>query len=453
MIWLLAAALAGGWRQDGDGVLSVEPPTSWRTAWSADAGPGGHASPVRVGELLVVTVEPHTLLAVDATTGVERWRRAHPVVDALPPALASSVKEQLAAVPALEAALEEARKRESSLLRDARRADAEVSTADLEGAAAAVETARASLDALAPYREVHQDDIGFAAPTPAVDGDTIYVLFGNGVLAAHGLDGALRWQVWLGRTPADKWGYTGGDAASPQLHGGTLIVPWGTLRGIDPGTGAARWMGPAYPHYGTPALTTVDALPLVLTPAGEVVSATDGRVLATGLPRLFYLSPTAVGAGVWTIGGDGDANSTEPNRATHWTLSRSGDRVTATQAWTTELETRDRFYAAPVVHDGKLYAITRRLDLHVLDAAAGGVVHRGVLTGVHGEAMANLALADGRLFVSTDVGELAEIDTATFALARVHPFERSLATPWLDDGRVYQRGRTHIRCSVTATDN
>lgn len=445
LIWLLL--LGAGWRVDGSGHADAIPPQDWTPAWTTTLPGGSHASPVPGGDLLFVTVEPTTLVALDASTGEVRWRYDHPAVDALPDALAAEVRPRLAALPALEAELPEVRSTYVRTLRDARRADSTVTAAEVEAASTALDALESRIDALAPYRTVKQDDIGFAAATPASDAGAVYALFGNGVLVAHAHDGTLRWQQWLGRTSAVKWGFTGGDAASPQLHDGVLVVPWAQLRGIDPTTGATKWVGPDYPHYGTPTLARVGGLAVAITPAGQIVDVQTGEVVGDGLPELFYLSPAAEGSTLWTVGGDGDANATTPNLATRWSLTRTDGRVTATQAWRVELETRDRFYATPVHEEGRLYAITRRGDLHVLDASSGALLHRGLVEGLPGEVLGNLTVADGRLFVPSDRGGVGVVSLVPpFARLGIHEVGPTMSTPAMAAARVWLRSRDHVRC-------
>ncbi len=83
---------------------------------------------------------------------------------------------------------------------------------------------------------------GYASSTPAVDGDTIYVVFGRSGLIAFDKDGKQKWQTDLGQQsdPA-RWG----DGSSPIVLDDVLVVDAGILGnqfvGVDKRTGSIRW--------------------------------------------------------------------------------------------------------------------------------------------------------------------------------------------------------------------
>lgn len=81
-----------GWRRNGHGVWpEATPPTAWdvkqgiNVRWQAGVLPMSIASPVVVGDLVLVAYSPHFLVAFDKMTGVLRWRGSLDVLELLAP--------------------------------------------------------------------------------------------------------------------------------------------------------------------------------------------------------------------------------------------------------------------------------------------------------------------------------------------------------------------------------
>lgn len=128
---------------------------------------------------------------------------------------------------------------------------------------------------------------GYGAPTPATDGERVYVLFGSTVLAALDLDGNLVWRKELPR-PYD---FDVAIAASPVLYRDTLLLQCdqtkksSRLLAYDKKTGAVRW-DVKRPDVGfshsTPVLAPVRGAPQLLVAASNAlqgIDPADGRVL------------------------------------------------------------------------------------------------------------------------------------------------------------------------------
>lgn len=133
-----------GWRGDGSGQFpSAEPCTRWSATenvlWKAEVG-AGSSQPVVVGPRVFVTAEPDLLICLDADTGTEVWRKAHPV-------------------------------------------------ADFTAASKSRPSSRSN-------------DHGEANPVPVSDGKWVWVYYGTGVTACYDVDGHARWARWCdyGRT-------------------------------------------------------------------------------------------------------------------------------------------------------------------------------------------------------------------------------------------------------------
>lgn len=128
-----------------------------------------------------------------------------------------------------------------------------------------------------------------AAPTPATDGERVYVLFHHTGLSAYDLDGRLRWRHSLGAPFAVHHGLS----TSPVLAGGKVLVQIDEDRAarivaLDAETGARVWevARPGITHgYATPTVYagTGDDPRLIVSSAFELAAYS----LADGTRRWF----------------------------------------------------------------------------------------------------------------------------------------------------------------------
>jgi outer membrane protein assembly factor BamB len=223
-----------GWRGDGSGRFpDAAPPTEWAPArnvrWCATVGKG-YASPIVVGDRVVVASEPGVLLGLDRADGKEKWRIA-------------------------------------------------VGPGDLADPAAR-----------AIAQEYQAKDTGLAAATPVSDGTTIYAVFANGILRAVDLEGRPRWTAFIDARQNTAYGRS----ASPILVGGRLIVHMTHLYAFDAASGKLLWVNQeSRCAYGTPARLRQGGVDLLCTPAGDVVRADDGKNLNVQIGACSNSSPLA----------------------------------------------------------------------------------------------------------------------------------------------------------------
>jgi hypothetical protein len=354
------------------------------------------------------------------------------VLDALDPGIAAAISDLVRGADGMETELASARQDYSRALRDARAGTPSATPEALAALSARIDSLTASLAAVAPYRTPGtHDEIGYASPTPVTDGSGVWTLYATGVVARFDLAGQRTWARWLGPPEPVKRGYTGADAASPVLVGGTLIVPYRQLIGMNAQTGDVRWKGPAWPHYGTPAPATVGSRRVVLSPDGLVIDASTGRTLAEGLGNIYYAAPHVEGDRVWYCGYNAVYNSNDPNLAIAWRLTETASGVAAEQLWKVEVPTRDRLYASPVVYGGNLFMVTRQKTLVVLDANTGALLHKAPLSERYGEVWASLVVAGDRVYATTTNGTIFEIrSTAPFDVVAEHAVPGNQTTPW-----------------------
>ncbi|MCB9681040.1 MAG: PQQ-binding-like beta-propeller repeat protein [Alphaproteobacteria bacterium] len=448
LAWVAVASVAqarDGWRGDGSGIFAdAVPPSVWKApVWRAPLSTPANASPVLLDDLVIVTEEPATLVAIDAATGKERWRRVHDIASTLPADEAVTVRARLAKVPQLQVELEAARKSYAELRR--RQRAGSVDPAALEGASARLATVQDELNALARYRSPETNDVvGWASPTPVADDHVVYEVFGNGVVVADRADGTVAWSRWLGPVVLDHRGHHGQDTASPLLVDGYLIVAHGHLEALDPATGRPVWTGPVYRDFGTPAVVRVDGHPYLACPDGTLVDARTGRQVASGLGDVYYASPVAVGDVVYYTGSTAGHDGGGPCTATAVRLVDTDTGVAVERLWTTTFGEGDQVFSAPVVVDGRLYVATKARYLHTFDAATGALVATTRFDGT-GECWAPLVVADHRLWSASIAGRVhvVALDPTRPGVPPI-PVDPARTTPRLEGSAVYWRSETAL---------
>lgn len=385
---LFAASLAHagptqGFRNDGTGVWSSPTaPQAWSPTegllWSTKLAAWSNASPIFVGDQVCACEEPTTLVCVRRDTGAVTWRAAHPVVDAVPPEQRAGVQAANARRDALEAELTTSRRQYSQLLRVSRAGGDASATDTLVAMAARIDTIKAELNTLPEYRTPpNQNMIGWSSPTPATDGARVFGLWSNGVVAGHSAKGDLLWSRWLGPMASYMVGWDEGHAASPLVVDGVLIVPFRTLQGLDPATGRTLWEAGDWPHYGGPVPMTIDGTAVLLTPDGRAVRVRDGRVVATGLADVWYISAVTEGRRAFFLEARSGLEITQRKGMAlkAWQLGPlTGDTLTTTPLWTIHLPAAVPAYAAPVAHGDHLYVATHDGTVFTLEAATGALL-------------------------------------------------------------------------------
>jgi outer membrane protein assembly factor BamB len=364
-----------GWRGEGTGRFpGATPPTEWSPAknvrWSAVVG-RSYSSPVLAGTLVVVASEPDLLLALDTADGRERWR---------------------------------VRTRAADL------ADAK------------------DRDAAAAYA---RKDTGLTAATPVTDGTRLYAVFANGIVRAVDLAGRPQWTVSIDAEETTKYGRS----ASPVIVGGRLIVHLTHLCALDPETGRTVWVNrSARSNYGTPAGLRVGDADLIVTPAGDVVDAADGRSLNDAIGASASPSPVVQGGRVYF--GDQDVKAV-----------RLGPSFKDEVLWTAGIP--HEVYGSPLLHGGLLFTASVRGDLYVFDAEGKGPAEPAVEArelfspdGVSGPVVYSSFTLGGRyLYLASLHGEVAVLEATREArpVARNRLKDGSGASPVFSGSSLYLR--------------
>ena len=357
--------------------------------WKSPLPHRGNASPILAQGRLYVCVEPDELICVAADTGRILWRLSTTYLD-LP------TGRQLE--PATRARLEQARAAQLKRFKP--------DGLDLGHHPDMIGDAK---EAPETYRrpEVHVD-AGYATPTPVSDGHSVFVLFATGLVTSFDAGGKRRWTV-LPEKSVIRWG----QAASPIIAGGRLIVHAEHCWALDPATGAVVWSTPTRRRWATPVALRAGTLELIVLGGGEVLRASDGKVVADLFPHQdrcdCYVnywgmsSPIASGASVYFVDATPNTEETPPTVQRFDLKPASEGRIEFVRRWRADVPS-GKYFASPVLHDGRLYLVASTLR-HQGEKGYDAVLNRrvdGTLLALNSET--------GELIFAHEIGK----DTGTY---------------------------------------
>lgn len=287
-------------------------------------------------------------------------------------------------------------------------------------------------------------DHGYAAPTPATDGEHLYVFFGKTGVLKFTLDGEKLWQADVG-SKTNGWGC----GTSPVLFENLVIVnasvESGSLVALDKADGHEVWRaGNIRSAWNTPHL--------VKLPDGkqELAISVKGSILgfdpATG-EELWrcdgiedYVCPSVVSHDgvVYAIGG----------RQSQAIAVKAGGRgnVTAThRLWTASAGAN---VSSPVVHDGHLYWVSERKGAaYCLRLSDGEVIYS---ERVDVNPYASTLFADGKLYVVSRRGDAivlaAKPEFELLAHNKLSDRSTFNASPIVSGGKLFLRSDHFLYC-------
>lgn len=287
-------------------------------------------------------------------------------------------------------------------------------------------------------------DHGYAGPTPATDGKHLYVFFGKTGVLKFDLEGKQLWQTDVG-SKLHSWGC----GTSPVLYKDVVIVnasvESGSLVALDKGSGKEVWRKSGMKmSWNTPHLVTVPggAQELVVSVKDSILAFDPGTgaSLWTCEGIHDYVCPSIVSdqGVVYAIGG----------RKSQTVAVRAGGRGDVTSShrlWVADVGAN---VSSPVVHDGHLYWVSdRNQTAYCLRLSDGGVVYSQKFPA---QPYASVVLGDGKLYVVTRWG-------GTFVLAATPAYEQLAhnklddkstfnASPAVADGRLFLRSDLRLYC-------
>jgi outer membrane protein assembly factor BamB len=401
--------------------------------WSISLPRFSNATPLVLKDRLFVCAEPATLICVALDDGRILWEGNNTYTNILSPELVEkAVRDQ--------AATEEIKNKVAPLANEIRQLDAQIKkepeNAEIKTRLAAVKKERQELEGrlkdFSTFADPSTHEVtGYSSPTPTTDGSRIYVLFGTGVAACYEPGGKRVWARFIEK-PKAGWGHS----ASPLLAGNQMLCHVEKMTALDMATGEVRWQTAARPGWGSPVAANISGTDVVITPGGDVIRASDGKILAAKVAGLEYCAPLVDGPMVYFVQNGGKAIRLS---------ATDGETVKAEVVWTTEPK-KERYYASPVLHDGLLYAVTQQGDFSVIDAANGQVVCEKKLN-LGGTFYPSITMAGDRLYVSGDSGNTVVLQPGReykeLARNSLEPFR---SNPVFVGGRIYVRTLKGLFC-------
>ncbi len=438
-----ASAMGGtlrGWRSDWSGRYPEAKPT---LTWSQQKGvlwkvavPWGNATPVVVGDKVFFSSEQMTLVCASLKDGSIAWKKSVSLTDAFSPEERAKAGENSRKAAEINKEMAPIKKQMREVGRKLRR---DRQNKELRAKMGELRKKEAALgQKLRPFQKFSMPPThgtnGYASPTAVSDGKHVYVLYGPGLAACYDLDGNRKWLKMVER-PQHNWGH----CASPVLVDGILVVHVVNVFGLDAATGKQRWKAPSKAHWGSPIPARIGGVGTVVTTNGEIVRASDGKVLAKGLYTLTYNSPVLH---------EGVAYAIDNGNAVALRLPKAaGESLKPQMLWKVKVK-RDRYYGSPLVHDGIVYAITRANTLTALDIKDGKKLYEQRLKELGGGTVyPSMVLAGKHLFVSIDNGTTLVVEPGKqFKLAGKNKLEGFRATPVFAGDRMLVRTLTGLFC-------
>ncbi len=312
----------------------------------------------------------------------------------------------------------------------------------------------------------HRNGSGSNA-SPVTDGDSIFVFYKSGTLAAVNSDGSVRWQTNLvERFGPDTLYWDHG--TSPVLIDRYVIMTrmhqgdsW--LAAFDKQTGDMVWK--VARNYQTPQEGDHGyATPLVIQHAGRQA------ILIWGAQHLTIHDP-ANGAVLWSCGNfnrDGESlwpsistpvivgdmaviafgrNDRGKPRLHGIRLGGTGDVTATNHVW--KRDDVGTFVPSPSVWKGKVYLVRDRGEVECLDPATGKTIWNGAFPENRSNYYASPLIAGGNLYAPREDGVVfvASIGDDKFQQLSENPMEESvIASPVPAENRIFIRGEKHLFC-------
>ena len=249
----------------------------------------------------------------------------------------------------------------------------------------------------------------YASPTPILEGDRVYVHFGDLGTACLTTDGKIVWQ-----NEELKYRHGHGPAGSPVLYGDLLIVSCdGTdvqfVAALDKQSGKVRWKSD---RKGRMAYST----PLVITVGGK------DQLVSTGGDQAIAYEPET-GREIWRVRYDGYSEVPRPafgqglvflgtGYDTPWLYAVRPDGhgdVTETHVeW--KLQNGAPLNPSPLVVDEELYLVSDQGIANCLDAETGKKHWQKRLAGNYS---ASPLFADGKIYFTNESGLTTVIEAKT----------------------------------------
>jgi outer membrane protein assembly factor BamB len=301
----------------------------------------------------------------------------------------------------------------------------------------------------------------YASASPATDGRIVVAWFGSQGIFAYDVDGGLRWSVDLGRVDMGAYdlpSYEWGPASSPIIWNDLVIVQCDTqadsfLIALNVETGQTVWKTDRreLPSWGTPTIVTTAAGPELVTNASNFVRGYDPKT-GKELWKLGGSSKITAPTPIFTNGLHIVASGRAPERpvfavkaGARGDLTLAKDATTSAQiAWSKT--GRGSYMPTPLAHAGIVYMLANNGVLDAYDVETGKELYRQRLPLVGSGFSASPVMADGKLYLSNEDGEMLVVEAgATFKHITTNSMgETLMATPAISDGVMFVRGASTL---------
>ncbi len=255
--------------------------------------------------------------------------------------------------------------------------------------------------------EGHHQTATYASSSAVTDGENIYAFFGSRGMHCLDRDGNIKWKKHFG-TMSIKMSF--GEAASPVLHGQTLILPWdhegeSFIVALDKSTGEELWREDRdeATSWATPLVVEHEGRAQVVTSAtrrARSYDLADGTLIweVGGMTRNAIPTPVSEGGIVYlTSGFRGSALLAIQ-------LSAARGDVTGSEAIVWDHDRDTPYVPSPLLYGGILYLLKGNTGiLSAFDAVTGERHYQQRLEGL-GNIYASPVGADGRVYITDRKG-------------------------------------------------
>jgi outer membrane protein assembly factor BamB len=285
---------------------------------------------------------------------------------------------------------------------------------------------------------------GYTAPTPAADGERIYVVFGSAVMVALDYSGKTLW-----RTEITPYKFDVAFAASPVLFEDTIILQCdqvdkgSRLAGYDRKTGILKWEEKrptvSFAH-STPVLAPIAGKTQLLVSASNAlqgVDPTNGKVVWTCAAKGDTVSPVLGEGLVYCDSGRGGPGlAVDPTGA--------GDVTKTHRKWT--IPQVKEGYSSPVISGDYLYRLQNPEVIGCYRLSTGELLFSERLPGVSA-ASSPVATPDGRVYLaSAGKSYVLKAGPSLDILATNDLGDPSQASPAVANGKLFLKGRKWLFC-------
>jgi outer membrane protein assembly factor BamB len=239
---------------------------------------------------------------------------------------------------------------------------------------------------------------GYACPTPAVDAERVYVVFGSAVIAALTHQGKLVW-----RREIDSKNFDVAIGASPVLYGDGVLMMCdkvggqSSLMAFDRASGDLKWEQKR-PSVGfahsTPVFADVDGKTQMLVAASNALQGLDptsGQVLWSCAARGDTASPVLGGGIIYCDSGRGG-----PGTAV--LAGGMGDVSRTHVKWTKQVP---EGFSSPIVAGDQVYRLHNPGLVASWKLTTGEEVYKERLPGITSTAASPIATPEGRIYFAS----------------------------------------------------